>query len=149
MKKIIKTSISIFLLLIIAISCNKEEVEEPTMVYELEIIEANLCQTWRRELLIIDGDTSEPGFYRYDIQFNKDKEYIITNNMIDDQGTITDTTNYYSTWNWADNTNAIITQSFFEMEKWYLYNIILLEEDSLILEENSVNGIYRFEYVLK
>lgn len=149
MKKSIKTSISIFLLLIIAISCKKEEVEEPALVNELEIKEANLCQTWRRELLIIDGDTSEPGPDRYDVQFRKNLEYILTNKQVDDHGIVTDTTNYYSTWNWADNTNAIITQSFFEMGKWYLYNIILLEKDRLILEENSVNGIYRFEYVLK
>ena len=58
MKKIIKTSIGIFLILLIAISCKKEEAEEP-IINELELKENKLCKTWKQDYLLIDGDTTD------------------------------------------------------------------------------------------
>ena len=141
MKKLIKTSIGIFLILLIAISCKKEEAEEP-IINELELKENNLCQTWNRDYMLIDGDTIDPGSYYSHITFKKNEDFIFSLYQVDDQGITIDTIQYFSQWRWADHSNAVVAQNFFDIDDWYFYNIKLLEKDKMILEENSDNGVY-------
>ena len=145
MKKLIKTSIGIFLILLIATSCKKEESEEP-IINELELKEAKLCQTWKRDYMLIDGDTTDPGPYYSHFTFEKNKDFIFSLYQVNEQGITIDTNQYFSQWRWADNSNAVIGQCFFDIDYWYLYNIKLLEEDKMILEEDTDNGVYIYSY---
>ncbi|OYT15855.1 MAG: hypothetical protein B7C24_10845 [Bacteroidetes bacterium 4572_77] len=126
-------------------NCTKENDEEP-IINELELKENKLCKTWKQDYLLIDGDTTDSGPYYYHLTIEKNKDYIVSLYHVNEQGVTDDTIQYFSQWRWADHSNAIVAQYFFDIDFWMFYNIETLEEDKMILEEDTDNGVYIYSY---
>ena len=143
-KKLLLISIMMYTLVFLT-NCTKEKDEEP-IVNELEIKEDKLCKTWHQDYLLIDGDTADYGPYYYQITIDKNKDYTIALYKVNEQGETIDTTHYFTEWRWADHTNAIVVHYVFDEDFWWYYKIKSLDENEMIIEEDTDNGVYVYFY---
>lgn len=125
-------------------NCTKED--EAQIVNELEIKENKLCKTWHQDYLLIDGDTTDPDPFYYQITIEKNKDYIIAIYRVNDLGVTIDTTHYFTEWRWADHTNAIVVHDIFDEDYWWFHKIKSLDENEMIIEEDTDNGVYQYYY---